>query len=426
MLKPVYALVDCNNFFVSCERVFRPDLWDKPVAVLSNNDGCIVARSNEVKALGIPMAVPYFKVSDVLKQNNVTLFSGNFQLYGDFSQRVTQILQQESPDIEVYSVDESFLEISSLPIKDYEAWARTLKAKIFKWTGIPVSIGIAPTKTLAKAAADFAKKNESTEGGFSIVGDDTKHLELLKWLPIGDVWGIGWRTTPKLQEYGIRTAYDISLASDTWVQSQLNIRGVKTAHELKGESCYELESNNEPQKSIAHTRSFPHAVRNYYELEGAIATFAAQTAAKLRSQQELAGAVMTFLRTSKYTKIQHSGSHVVTLLPPTAETGKIVAAALEGLQAIYDPDFGYKKGGITLFDLKPRAAWQLELGGNIADIDRQAALMATIDQLNNHYHTRLVRHAIEHTERSDWRSRQQQRSPNYTTNWAELPIIKAS
>lgn len=426
MLKPVYALVDCNNFFVSCERVFRPDLWNKPVAVLSNNDGCIVARSNEVKAMGVPMATPYFKVRDILRQNSVTLFSGNFQLYGDFSQRVTQILQQESPDIEVYSVDESFLEISSLPIKDYEAWAGALKAKIFRWTGIPVSIGIAPTKTLAKAAADFAKKNEFSEGKFSIIGDDTKRLELLKWLPAGDVWGIGWRTAPKLLEYGIRSAYDISLVSDAWAQSQLNIRGVKTIHELNGESCYGLELNNAPQKSIARTRSFGHAVRNYHELEGAIATFAAQAAVKLRGQQELAGAVMTFLRTSKHSETQHGGSHVVTLLPPTAETGAIITAALEGLQTIYDPDFGYKKGGITLFDLRPHTAWQIELGGSIAKMDRQATLTAAVDRLNTRFHARLVRHASEHPRRTGWHGRQQLRSPSYTTNWAELPTIKAS
>src|SRR5690349_8373228 len=172
--KPIFALVDCNNFFVSCERVFRPDVWDKPVAVLSNNDGCIVARSNEVKALGVPMGVPYFKVSDVLKKNNVALFSGNFPLYGDFSQRVVQILQQECPDVEVYSVDESFLEISTLPITDYEAWGRELRAKILQYTGIPVSIGIAPTKTLAKAAADFVKKTEPARGAYAVLTEERR------------------------------------------------------------------------------------------------------------------------------------------------------------------------------------------------------------------------------------------------------------
>ncbi len=418
----VFALVDCNNFFVSCERVFRPDLWNKPVAVLSNNDGCIVARSNEVKALGVPMAVPYFEVKDTLKRHDVTLFSGNFSLYGDFSQRVVQILQDACPDIEVYSVDESFLELSHMAIHDYEAWGRALRAKIMQWTGIPVSVGIASTKTLAKAAADFAKKNDDTQGCWSIVDDDQKRVDLLSWLPLGDVWGVGRGTAPKLRARGIKNAYDLSCVSAVWAQTNLSIRGVKMLRELNGESCYPLESGGEPQQSIARTRSFGHNIRNYYELEGAVATFAAQAAVKLRAQGQVAGAVMTFLRTSRHADVQGGGSQVTTLMPPSAETGQIITAALRGLEQIYDPDFGYKKGGVVLLDL--RGVRQLAFDSVPDDLDRRARLMKAVDGLNDLYHTRLVRHASEHLEDARWRSKRELRSPAYTTNWRELRRVK--
>lgn len=420
--QPVFALVDCNNFFVSCERVFRPDLWDKPVAVLSNNDGCIVARSNEVKAMGVPMGVPYFKVREELTKNKVTLFSGNFPLYGDFSQRVVQILENECPDIEVYSVDESFLEISHLPITDYTEWGKRLRAKILQWTGIPVSVGIAPSKTLAKAAADFSKKNLNTEGAFSIIGDDQKRIDLLTWLPLQDIWGVGWRTAPKLKARGIKNAYELSQASDAWVQEQLTIRGLKTVRELRGESCTSLDRGEDPQQSIARTRSFGHNVRNYYELEGAVATFAAQAAVKLRQEGELAGAVATFMQTSKHAEVQRSSSQLIRLHPPTDETGKIIEAALAGLERMYDPDFGYKRAGVILLDL--HKAQQLAFDSDPIKIDRNAALMTTIDDINKRFGTRLVRHASEHIENQAWRSKRDMRSQAYTTNWRELPVVK--
>jgi DNA polymerase V len=421
-VKPVFALVDCNNFFVSCERVFRPDLWDKPVVVLSNNDGCIVARSNEVRRLGIPMGVPYFKVRDVLKKNNVTLFSGNFPLYGDFSQRVVQILRQACPEIEVYSVDESFLDISTLPIQDYMAWGRELRAKIYQWTGLPVSVGIAPSKTLAKAAADYCKKNE-VGGAWSVVADEQKRIELLQWLPVKDVWGIGWRSAPKLHGRGIRTAYDLTKVSHVWAQEYLSIRGVRTIRELEGESCYALEDVSDPQQSILRSRSFGHTVRDYYELEGAVSTFAAQAAVKLRQQGEVAGAVATFLHTGKHAEVSGGGSYLVKLHPPSADTSVVITAALHALERVYDPDFGYKKAGVALLDL--RAVQQLAFGSDPARIDRSDALMHTIDTLNRRFGTRIVRHASEHIESQKWHSKREMRSRAYTTNWHELRAVKA-
>lgn len=422
-VKPVFALVDCNNFFASCERVFRPDLWNKPVAVLSNNDACIVARSNEVKELGVYTGQPYFKVRDVLAEHKVHLFSANFGMYGDFSQRVVQMLQQESPDIEVYSVDESFLEISHLPIKDYEEWGRRLSQKVYQWTGLPVSVGIGSSKTLAKAAADYTKKHPEKNGAFSVVNNEEERIRLLKWLPTSHVWGVGWRTTPKLAARGVTTAYDLTQVSLQWAQEQLTIRGVRTIRELLGESCYGLDTSPEPQQSIARTRTFGHTVRDYYQLEGAIATFAAKAAAKLRQQKEVAGEVMTFLRSPKHAQVRAGGSQIVKLQQPSADTGAIITAALQALNQVYDPEFGYNRAGVVLLNLG--TSQQLALSTDIQKLGRNAILMKTVDGINRRFGTRLVRHASEHVEATNWHSKRELCSPAYTTNWRQLRTVRA-
>jgi len=419
--KPIFALVDCNNFFVSCERVFRPDLWERPVAVLSNNDACIVARSNEIKAMGVPMGAPLFQVEHLMKGKDVTLFSANFRLYGDFSQRVVNILMQAAPEIEVYSVDESFLEISSLPIDDYQEWAEDLRARILQWTGLPVSIGIAPTKTLAKAGSEYAKKTPGSSGAF-VVTDETRE-GLLKWLQIRDIWGVGRALGPKLLQRGVSTAYDLTQVSETWALQQMSIRGLKTIRELKGESCLPLESEVEPQQSIARTRSFGHNVRDYYQLEGAVATFAAQAAVKLRAQGQVASGVMVFVRTPQNFEAGRGSSTVVRLEQPTSDTGELITAALQGLQVIHDPDFAYKRAGVALVGLNGQDAWQLSLMGDSAQLDKKVALMQSVDLLNKKYNTPLIRHGSEHLERTEWHSKHRRRSPAYTTAWTDLPVI---
>ncbi len=420
--KPVFALVDCNNFFVSCERVFRPDLWDKPVAVLSNNDACIVARSNEVKEMGVPMGAPLFKIDHLMKGKGVTLFSANFRLYGDFSQRVVRILTSVAPEIEVYSVDESFLEISSLPVDNYQEWAETVRACILQWTGIPVSIGVAPTKTLAKAASEYAKKTATSSGAY-VVAEDNRE-DLLRWLAVKDVWGVGRALGPKLLQRGVSTAYDLTQVSEVWARQQMSIRGLKTVKELKGESCLPLEHEVEPQQSIARTRSFGHNVRDYYQLEGAIATFAAQAAVKLRAQKEIATGVVVFVRTPHNFEGGHGSSTLVRLPQPTSDTGELIAAALKGLEIIRDPDFAYKRAGVALVGLVSKEAWQLSLLQDSSGLDKRAALMQSVDQLNTKYNTRLIRHGSEHLELTGWHSKHELRSPAYTTSWSDLPIIK--
>lgn len=435
----VFALVDCNNFFVSCERVFRPDLWDKPVAVLSNNDGCVVARSNEVKALGVGMGEPFFKIRDLVRQHNVTLFSGNFYLYGDLSQRVVQILQSACPSVEVYSIDESFLEISDMNIDDYEVWGRELRARILQYTGLPVSIGIAPTKTLAKAASEYVKKTGAASasflrrqesslglnGAYSIINNPQRHEDLLKWLPLEDIWGVGRRTAPKLREMGLKTAWDLSQVGDKWALQQLRAPGLRMVHELRGESNTSLLRSTEPQKSIACTRSFGHNIRAYHELEAAVATFAAQASSKLRGQGEIACEVLTFLRNSKHSPVSFGASKSVRLASPSSDTGAIIAAALQNLQQIYDPDFSYKKAGVILLDLVPQTARQLSFTDEPANIDRKVQLMQTVDQINARYGVRQIRHASEQPLNKTWFSRRESRSPAYTTNWHDLPVVKS-
>ena len=377
---------------------------------------------------------PVFKVRDLLKQHKVTLFSGNFELYGDFSQRVVQTLRSECPTIEVYSVDESFLEISNLEITDYTMWAQALRQKVWQWTGIPVSIGVGPTKTLAKAAAEYAKRYSEHQGVY-ILTSDTKlsyaevaqrQESLLQWLSVGDIWGIGWRTAPKLQQRGISTAYDLTGVSEGWARQQLGIRGLETIKELKGEPQKGIETVQEPQKSIMVTRSFGHTIRDIYELEGAIATFAARAAAKLRQQQEVTQGLLVFLRTSRAQQEIRGVSTFVKLIQPSADTGILLQAALDGLHAIYDPDLSYKKAGVLLIGLGSEAQLQLSFLGQSSDkITTQQALMRTVDRINAKYHTRLVRHASEQTARTYWHSLHSLRSPAYTTSWTQLPIVNA-
>lgn len=422
--KKVFALIDCNNFFVSCERVFRPDLWDKPVAVLSNNDGCLIARSDEVRAMGIPMAAPKFKSERELQNGRVTLFSANFPLYGDFSQRVSEIIRGSAPNIEVYSVDESFVELSDMAITDYASWANKLRRQISKQTGLPVSIGVASTKTLAKAGADYAKKHLDSGGVQVAVGKPTE--EFLRQLPVEGVWGIGWRTAPKLQQLGISMAYDLTMVSDKWALTNLTIRGLKTVKELRGEPCLALESGNEPQKSIARTRSFAHTVRNYHELESAIATFAAIAAGKLRQNREVTSSIVSFIRTGKHADIRHSVSAVCTLEQPSSDTAVIMSAALKNLASIYDPDFGYKRVGVVLVNLSSDSAHQLALlQSNPKDLDKQERLMKAVDGINKKYGTRLVKQATETLGKQRWHSKREQRSPDYTISWQDLAWVKS-
>lgn len=434
MVKPVFVLIDCNNFFVSCERVFRPDLADKPLAVLSNNDGCIIARSNEVKKLGIPMGAPEFKWRSVLSKNDVTLFSANFLFYGDFSRRVVDILSAVTPQIEVYSVDESFLETGSLLIKDYATWGRQLRRDIMKQIGIPVSIGIAPSKTLAKAATDYAKKEEGTEGVVAIQENSAVRpsvlspSKVLSSLPIEGVWGVGWRLAPQLRRFGLRTAQDLSEVAPAWARQHLTIRGERMVRELKGESCIPLsdEGLDHAQKSLAVTRSFGHNLRAVHELEKAVATFATRAATKLRRKDQIAAAMAVFISTGAHAPTQFRPSTLVQLEYPTNDTSQLVGAAIKGLERIYDNNFAYRKAGVILTDLRPSFAQQTTFSQR-DQADKLVArdqLMASIDAVNRKYGTDTLKTARQGAKNKEkWQSRRELVSPSYTTKWAEIAVL---
>lgn len=415
----MYALVDCNNFFVSCERVFRPDIWHRPAAVLSNNDGCIIARSNEVKALDIPMGVPLFKVKQLVRQHDIQLFSANFELYGDISQRIVDILRQESPLIEVYSIDECFVDLTQLPLRDFEHWGERLRARILLEVGIPVSIGVAPTKTLAKVASTYAKKH----GGVYIIDDEVTRRTLLSELAVEDIWGIGRRLAPKLRDKGISKAIQLVDASDAWLKQLFTITSMRMVRELRGETCLAFGDKSDARKSIMRSRSFGYNVRAMYQLEGAVATFTAQAAVRLRAQSSVTRQIVVFLATGRYAASQRRVSTLVTLQEATADTGRLITAALEGLEKLYDPDFAYQKAGIVLLEIESEETWQLSLMVRAPDRDSRQTLMKSMDQLNRRYGL-VVWHASEQPKKADWHSKHSLRSPRYTTSWLELPLLK--
>lgn len=416
-----YALVDCNNFFVSCERVFRPDLAKEPVAVLSNNDGCIVARSNEVKKLAIPMGAPLFKVRDIVRVNDVKLFSANFELYGDMSQRIVELLRQETPLIEVYSIDECFIDLSELPIEDVHEWAVRVRKRVWKEVGIPVSIGIAPTKTLAKAASFYAKTHGD---GTHVVEDEATRRELLAQLPVGEVWGIGRRLGPKLQEKGISNALQLVDTSDKWLAQQFTITGMRMVDELRGEARIAFGDKKDQRATIMRSRSFGHRVRDYFQLESAVATFAARAAATLRSQGSVCVGVVTYISTGiRPAEQRRYASQLVRLDEATADSGQLVAKALEGLNAVYDPDFAYQKAGVTLVGITDVAAWQLSFTGEEDEREKKIDLMHEVDKLNARYGKGTVWQGTEARSKASWQSKSERRSPRYTTQLHELPEL---
>ena len=362
------ALVDCNNFFVSCERVFRPDLDGKPVVVLSNNDGCIVSRSNESKAMGIAMGTPYFKVKHLVENGQLTVFSSNYALYGDLSNRVMSILADEVPKIEVYSIDEAYLHIDGIAPDRISKLCRNLTEKIRQWVGIPVSIGVAPTKTLAKIASHFAKKYKGYRG-VCMMDTDEKRIKALKLTPIDDVWGIGRRLAPKMLEWGINTAYDFTQRPKEWVRERLGINGLKTWEELRGTVCID-EETSERRKSICTSRSFADMIEDQQELLLRVSDFAAMCAKKLREEGSATYDVTTFLYTNRFRDDlnQYFPSMTIRLNVAANSTQEIVSAALKAFRLIYRQGYQYKKAGVVVGNIIPAESVQ----GAIFDFDERA------------------------------------------------------
>lgn len=423
--QPIYALVDCNNFFVSCLRVFRPDLENIPIVALSSNDGCVVARSNEARALGIPMGAPAFKWRDFFKKHKVFEFSGNFELYGDMSRRVTSILTTITPRIELYSIDESFLDISQLPIDNYTDWAREVQATVKRWTGIPISIGIAPTKTLAKLASERGKRSTELDGVLDLYSNPDTRQTYLEQTKLEDVWGVGRRLSPRLRGEGIANAWQLSQMSRKHAQQIMGIQGRRMVSELGGLSCYSLERFGKPQQSIAVTRTFGTDTSAAHVLESAIATFTTKAAFRLREGKQLAKTAGVFIATNRHKPGYVMRSKSVQFDLPTADTGRIAGALMQQLASIFNPRASYHRAGVWLYNLAPQTNIQVDLLGVIDPKahDKSQRSMAALDAINERYGKNTVHYAAEDLG-ALWQPRRQQAMPRFTTRWDEIPTVK--
>lgn len=413
----VFALVDCNNFYASCERVFDPSLKKRPIVVLSNNDGCIVARSNEVKALGIPMGVPFFEQEAVIKKHNIAVFSSNYQLYGDMSQRVMDSLRLFAPDMEVYSIDEAFLRLDHLQPRNLHEYCKTIRAKVIQWTGIPVSIGIGPSKVLAKVANHVAKK-QADDGVFDIRSQKMQD-EILKTLDVEKIWGIAGRWAERLGRIGIEKASELRDASPTIIRKHLSVVGERILRELRGQSCIDLE-DIQPRKNIMSSKSFGTLLTKKEPLEEALANYAARACEKLRKQNSRAQAVYVFVQTNGFreTDKQYSNGLTCALTIPTSDTRIIIEAAKFCLNRIYKHGYRYKKTGIMLLDLIPASLEQKHLFVNF-DHRPGDHLMDLVDRINKDHGPDTLFFGAQGVTR-EWKMRCGLRSPRYTTQWDEL------
>lgn len=419
------ALIDVNNFYVSCERVFNPKLNGKPVVVLSNNDGCAVARSNEVKALGIGMGAPWFKFKDLAKQHNITALSSNYALYADMSNRVMNILREFSPDQEVYSIDESFLDLTGFQSRDLVQYGQQMQQRILKWTGLPVCVGIGSTKTLAKLANFCAKKRLVFNGvcNFNVMPSD--ELDgLLGEIEVGEIWGIGRKLAPKLEALGFNSVLDLKRANPEMLRQNFSVVMEKTIRELNGQVCLELEDVSPPKQQILSSRSFGHPVRDYNSLAESITLYVSRAAEKLRSQHSFAGSIHVYIRTSPFKMDEPFYSNGLTIpLPcPTDDSRQLVNVALWGLKKIYRPKFNYAKAGVMLSELVPAEGVQTDLFSRALSPIKSSALMQTLDQINRKMGKESLKIASEGFTRP-WRMRQENKSQNYTTSWDETLTI---
>jgi DNA polymerase V len=449
----VYALIDGNNFYVSCERVFRPSLQGRPVVVLSNNDGCAIARSNEAKALGIRMGHPWHQIRHLEDEAGLIALSANFELYGDMSDRMMSLAAGLGPEQEIYSIDESFIGLYGVK-GDLVARARAVRSRILNWTGIPCGIGIGPTKTLAKLANHIAKTAERKTGSYAAKFAQVCDLSgatpderqaLLQATEVGEVWGVGGRIGAQLRELGIQTVWDLAQMDPHVVRQRWSVVLERTVQELKGVPCIQLDDVPPPKQQIACTRSFGSSVRDLPSLMEAVLEFASRAGEKLRAQDSLAGEVLVFIRTSPFRKVpQYSRSHVQPLGSPTADSRAIVRAAHEGLKKIFRQGFEYAKAGVMLMDISSASQVQTELafdapGGEQADGSHRRGsrqhpqrdpqrLMAALDAVNQRWgkHTmKLGSNRLNVEAPSGWVMKQERRTPRYTTQWSDMPVVRA-
>lgn len=416
----MFALADCNNFYASCERVFRPDLQGKPIIVLSNNDGCAVARSNEAKALGIKMGDPYFKIREIVERHNVAVFSGNMSLYGDMSQRVRCVLEDFSPLVEVYSIDEAFLDLRGMDNIDFDAYAKRISSECWRLTSIPVSVGIAPTKTLAKIASKLCKQYPKLRGGCYMHRPQDIEKVLRKF-PIADVWGIGRKSAQKLYDYNILTAYEFMQMRESFVRGLLGITGLRTWQELRGVACIEFEDTLESKQTICVSRSFAKEITDPKELTEQVANFAASATEKLRSQHSACSQMLVFAATNRFkdNDLQAHNSALTTFVDATNDHRTIVASAVNATRDLYRRGFGYKKAGVVLSKLLPESAIVHSLFTDTDSIARENRLSSAMDSINSCFGRGTIKMGVQGSGRI--KSSSENQSPHYTTLWSDIP-----
>ncbi len=408
----VIALIDANSFYASCERVFRPELNEKPVGVLSNNDGCMIALSREMKALGMTLGAPYHLNRQLLEQPDVTVFSSNYELYGEISERVMRTLEYFSPLVEAYSIDEAFIDLSHVPRSELMQVGQTIRNTILKWTGIPVGVGIASTKTLAKLANKLSKKHD----GVCSLLDESNLDAILRTLPVTDVWGVSRRLLPKLSQRQIESVWDLKNASEDWILKTFSVTTMRTVLELRGIACLPLTRESKPKNTIMNTRSFGAYVTDFETMRAAVTYHTSRGAEEMRGQRLCAKALQVFIRTNKNRpdRPQYHASQTIAFLTPSDYTPTLVKAAIRGLEAIWRPGYDYNKTGVILTELVPEGARQRSLLEDFED-DRSDQLMATVDRINRNMGKGTVRLGAEGFKNT-WAMRRNFKSPSYTTD----------
>jgi len=418
----MYALVDCNNFYASCERVFNPRLRHKPIAILSNNDGCVISRSDEAKALKLPMGAPIFKWQQYCKTNNIHILSSNYALYGDMSKRVMSILEQFTPDVEVYSIDEAFLEFKGFKNINFNTQGLQIRKRILQWTGIPTCVGIAPTKALTKVANKIARKYPKQTHGVYVIDSPEKRIKALKWTNIEDVWGIGRGLQKRLKAKGCTKAYHFTQLPDQWVLKNLSITVWRLKKDLEGQSEIKLDEV-EKKRAIATTRSFEHPYTNLADIKERVSTFATICAQKLRNQNSSCHYIYVSLSSNKYNKNspQHRETRVVSLSYATDSSLIISQQAVNLVTSMFKKGVQYKRAGVIVMGLEQTNRMQLQLFNQ--ENPKHKPLMQTIDYLNTKYASHKIKLGSQDLQRT-WKMKQEHLSPRYTTNINDIIVVK--
>lgn len=418
----MYALVDCNNFYASCERAFNPNLRHKPIAILSNNDGCVISRSDEAKNIGLPMGAPIFKWEGFCKANNIQVFSSNYPLYGDMSTRVMEILKQFTPDVEVYSIDEAFIEFKGFRNYDFDDYGNKIRLRILKWTGIPTCVGIAPTKALSKVANKIARKFPDETKGVYVINSDEKRIKALKWTKIEDVWGIGRGLQKRLKAKGCKTAFDFIQLSDDWVRKSFSITEWKLKKDLEGSSKILLDEPKN-KRAIATTRSFEYTYSDIDNIKERISTFATSCAEKLRKQSSSCHVIIVMLSSDRHKKDleQHRASRHINLSFPTDSSLIISNEAVKAVATIFKSGIKYKRAGVIVTGLVPNNNYQLDIFEH--ENPKHKSLMFAIDGLNKKYKGYKIKLGNQDLKRT-WKMRQERLSPRYTTNINDIIKVK--